>query len=68
MAASKKVQHAIKVAGGVNAVCREFGKTYSAVTAWGQRGIPVIYVKRLCEMTDNMFTPHDLRPDVFSKQ
>ena len=41
--------------------------TPNAVVLWGQTNIPLKYVKRIEELSDNRLTKEILRPDLFKK-
>lgn len=58
---------AFRINGGLVAVARELNLTPAAVSNWYKRGIPVKYVRRVCELTEYMVTPQQLRPDIFEE-
>jgi len=51
------------------AFSEHMGVSRQAICGWvkGYRSIGVANIERLCAILGNEITPHDLRPDVFSK-
>ena len=57
----------LKAAGGnASAIARVCGVSPQAVHLWGSRCVPLRHVSTLCKVYK--LTPHDIRPDVFTKE
>lgn len=56
----------IAAAGGPSAISRALGNSPASVSEWHRRGqIPARHVIKLCELTNGLFQPHQIRPDIF---
>jgi DNA-binding transcriptional regulator YdaS (Cro superfamily) len=58
---------AIALLGGISETSRKFNISRQAVFQWKDNGIPHSKVKTVCEMVDHQVTPHDLRPEKFTR-